>query len=81
MYFRTRQDERSQYLLRVAAAISGVVLPSLFIIFWQAYGVVVGRFVASLVLSALGGFLFLKDREEEDASSIFSPEPGTTGSL
>ena len=62
MYFRTRQDERSQYLLRGAAAVSGVVLPSLFILFWQAYGVVVGRFLASLILSAIGGFLFLRDR-------------------
>jgi len=65
MYFRTRQDERSQYLLRVAAAISGVVLPSLFIIFWQAYGVVVGRFVASLVLSATGIFLFIRETHRE----------------
>ena len=61
-YFRTRQDERSQYLLRGAAAVSGVVLPSLFIIFWQAYGVVVGRFVAGLTLSILGTLLFLGDK-------------------
>ena len=61
MYFRTRQDERSQYLLRGAAAVSGVVLPSLFILFWQAYGVVVGRFVSSLALSIAGIFLFIRD--------------------
>jgi len=60
-YFRTRQDERSQYLLRGAAAVSGVVLPSLFILFWQAYGVVVGRFVSSLALSIAGIFLFIRD--------------------
>lgn len=80
-YFRTRQDERSQYLLRGAAAVSGVVLPSLFIIFWQAYGVVVGRFVASLVLSVLGVLLFLKDQEKRNAGSIFGSEPGATGSV
>jgi O-antigen/teichoic acid export membrane protein len=64
-YFRTRQDERSQYLLRGAAAVSGVVLPSLFIIFWQAYGVVVGRFVAGLALSVAGIFLFIQDIRRE----------------
>ena len=80
-YFRTRQDERSQYLLRGAAAVSGVVLPSLFILFWKAYGVVVGRFVTSLVLSVLGVLLFLKDQETENAGSIFGSEPGTTGSF
>jgi len=72
MYFRTRQDERSQYLLRGAAAVSGVVLPSLFILFWQAYGVVVGRFVASLVLSALGVLLFLRDKGKGDAGLVNS---------
>jgi len=64
-YFRTRQDERSQYLLRGAAAVSGVALPSLLILFWQAYGVVVGRFVASLVLSATGIFLFIRETHRE----------------
>jgi teichuronic acid exporter len=76
-YFRTQQDERSQYLLRGVAAVSGVVLPSLLILFWQAYGVVVGRFIASLVLSAVGGYLFWKDRENNDGYSILSTEPGT----
>lgn len=80
-YFRTQQDERGQYLLRGAAAISGIVLPSLFIIFWQAYGVVVGRFVAGLVLSVLGILLFLRDQEKRNAGSIFGSESGTTGGI
>ena len=69
-YFRTRQDERSQYLLRGAAAVSGVVLPSLFILFWQAYGVVVGRFVAGLALSVAGVYLFVKDARRERETSL-----------
>jgi len=81
MYFRTRQDERSQYLLRGAAAVSGVALPALFILIWQANGVVVGRFLASLLLSVVGVFLFLKDRGESDASPVLGSEPGATGSL
>lgn len=67
MYFQTRQDERSLYLLRGAAAVSGVVLPSLFILFWQAYGVVVGRFVSGLVLSVTGILLFIQDVHREPA--------------
>jgi O-antigen/teichoic acid export membrane protein len=80
-YFRTQQDERSQYLLRGVAAVSGVVLPSLLIVFWQAYGVVVGRFIASLVLSAVGGYLFWKDGEKNNGSSILSTESGTPGGV
>jgi len=67
-YFRTRQDERSQYLLRGTAAICSVVLPSLFIIFWQAYGVVVGRFVAASVFSVAGAYLFVRDARREPVS-------------
>ena len=65
MYFRTQQDERSLYLLRGTATISGVVIPTLFIIFWQAHGVVVGRFVTNLILSAIGVYLFLNAEDKD----------------
>ncbi|MFH1634994.1 MAG: oligosaccharide flippase family protein [Chloroflexota bacterium] len=65
IYFRTCQNERGQYLLRGVAAVSGVALPSVFIIFWQAQGVVVGRFAASLVLSIFGAILYWKDGRKE----------------
>ncbi|MBN1977603.1 MAG: oligosaccharide flippase family protein [Anaerolineae bacterium] len=60
-YFRTRQDERSQYALRGVAAICGVLFPLIFMLFWQGYGVVVGRFVAGSVLSIAGAYLFVQD--------------------
>lgn len=64
-YFRTQQDERSQYLLRGAAAVSGVVLPALFFLLWQAYGIVLGRFLSGLVLSIVGALLFIRDARQE----------------
>ena len=65
MYFQTRQDERSLYLLRGTAAVGGIVVPSFLIFFWRAYGVVVGRFVAGLALSVAGIYLFVQDIRRE----------------
>lgn len=77
MYFQTRQDERSLYLLRGTAAAGGVVVPSLFIFFWKAYGVVVGRFVAGLALSVAGIYLFVQDiRRDREASLNTQAGPG-----
>jgi O-antigen/teichoic acid export membrane protein len=61
MYFRTQQDERSQYVLRGVAAVCGIILPLVFILLWGVRGVVVGRFAASLIFSAVGLWLFLRD--------------------
>ncbi len=81
MYFRTRQDERSQYLLRGAAAVSGVALPSLFFILWEAYGVVMGGVVARLVVCIQGAILFMNDKGVHDAGSIFGSESGAPGGI
>jgi O-antigen/teichoic acid export membrane protein len=62
VYFRTCQNERRQYVLRITAAIVGVILPAVFISIWQVRGVLLGRFLASLVLSALGIVLFIKEK-------------------
>lgn len=70
MYFRTRQDERTQYLLRGIAAVSGILFPVLFLFFWQVKGVIIGRFVASFVLSALGLLLFWRDKGKSDPSFV-----------
>lgn len=59
MYFRTQQDERNQYLLLGASAVGGTILPMLFTVLWQPYGVVAGRLVANVVFSVLGIVLFL----------------------
>lgn len=57
-YFRTEQDERNQYRLRATSAVFGVLLPAAFIVPFGAYGVVVGRFIAGVVLSVTGLWLF-----------------------
>lgn len=56
-YFRTEQDEKQQYRMRIAAAVAGVALPAAFIGVWGASGVVVARFLAGLTLSVFGVWL------------------------
>jgi O-antigen/teichoic acid export membrane protein len=65
MYFRTQQDERNQYRLLGATAVSGIVLPVLCVLLWQARAIVWGRVAASVVFSVLGIILFALDREGE----------------
>jgi len=76
MYFRTRQDERSLYLIRGVAAVSGVIFPALFLVMWQAFGVAVGRVVASVAMSVVGCVLFFRDSDtgENDEGTVREPE-------
>lgn len=60
LYFRTNQDEKRQYILRILAAISGVLSPILFITLWGAYGAAAGRIVGNLFLSIAGVVLFFQ---------------------
>ena len=57
LYFRSLQDERRQYILRIFAAIIGVILPSIFILLWGGIGAAVGRFISSLGFSLIGFFI------------------------
>jgi O-antigen/teichoic acid export membrane protein len=59
MYFRTEQDERRQYAMRIGASVAGVITPLLLFFILGAYGVVIGRFLAACVLSVLGVYLAL----------------------
>ncbi len=59
-YFRTEQDERQQYRMRLVAALVGVTAPALLIFRWGAYGAAAGRMLANLVLSAVGVALFIR---------------------
>jgi O-antigen/teichoic acid export membrane protein len=63
LFFRTQQDARRQYLMRAVSAAVGVVAPILLVFRWGAYGAAAGRFLANLVLSMLGVYLFLRERE------------------
>jgi Na+-driven multidrug efflux pump len=60
VYFRTQQDEKRQYILRLVSACVGVILPASLVYFGGAYGVVFGRFLASIVLSCVGIILVIK---------------------
>jgi len=58
IFFRTEQDERSQYTLRLLSAASSIALPAALIASSSALGVVVGRLLSSAVLSVAGLWLF-----------------------
>jgi O-antigen/teichoic acid export membrane protein len=62
VFFRTEQDERSQYILRVLSAASSIALPAALIASSSAQGVVVGRLLSSVVLSVAGSWLFWRSR-------------------
>jgi O-antigen/teichoic acid export membrane protein len=61
-YFRTEQNERVQYRMRIFAAVAGALLPSLFLVWWDVYGILFGRILANLLFSGLGVWLFLSFR-------------------
>ncbi len=57
VYFRTEQDEKKQYIMQVTAAAAGVILPSVLMIPLGVYGIVIGRFSGSILLSIIGVWL------------------------
>jgi O-antigen/teichoic acid export membrane protein len=61
-YFRTEQDERRQYYLRVIALAPSVLLPFLFLQRWGVNGVLAGRIVASLLFSLIAAGIVLWSR-------------------
>jgi O-antigen/teichoic acid export membrane protein len=63
MYFRTQQDEKRLYMMRITAAVVGVAAPIVFISHWGACGVMFGRFLTNCTLSILGMWLFLRRRQ------------------
>jgi O-antigen/teichoic acid export membrane protein len=54
VFFRTQQDEKRQYILRMVSACVGVILPACLVYFNGAYGVAIGRFLGSFTLSFVG---------------------------
>jgi O-antigen/teichoic acid export membrane protein len=60
LFFRTEQDEKRQYIMRIIAAILSVTLPLAFIFKWGIYGVIFGRFLANCIFSAVGIWLFVQ---------------------
>lgn len=64
-YFRTRQDQKRQYRMRIAGAVVGVAGPALLILPFGATGAAAGRLVAALALSAVGVWLFFREPNEQ----------------
>ena len=61
VYFRSEQSERRQFALRVTGAAS-LVLSLVLLGRWGVPGVIAGRFVANLVFSVVGVWLFVRDK-------------------
>ncbi len=61
-YFRTQQDPRPQYFLRLVGAFTGIAASLLLLPKWGASGVAAGRICASVAQSIVGSILFFKKR-------------------
>lgn len=61
VYFRSEQNERRQFTMRVTGAAS-LVLSLVLLGRWGVSGVIAGRFVANLVYSLVGVWLFARDK-------------------
>jgi hypothetical protein len=72
VFFRTLQDEKRQYVLRMVSASAGVILPASLIYFGGAYGVVIGRFLGGLVLSCVGIILVYRQYKITSQGSAMS---------
>lgn len=71
-YFRTQEDHKSQYLLKITGVIVGVIFSLLLLPRWGAYGVALARIVTTLAQSSVGIGLFLKSRPRVQKSE-YSP--------
>lgn len=69
IYFRTFQNEAYQFRLRGYSAFFNILLPILFFQFWQAEGIVIGRFSSGIVMALIAGYFvrqFNKTKENND---------------
>jgi len=60
MYYRTQEDQKHQYWIRIFGAIMGVLFPTLLVVKFGAFGAAVGRMVANFFFSIFGLFLFFR---------------------
>jgi O-antigen/teichoic acid export membrane protein len=61
-YFRTQQDPRPQYFLRLVGVFTGITTSLLLLPKWGAAGVAAGRICASVAQSIVGSILFIQNR-------------------
>jgi O-antigen/teichoic acid export membrane protein len=62
MYYRTLEDAKHQYWMRIFGAVVGVIFPTLLVIKFGAFGAAVGRLLANLLFSLFGLWLFFGRR-------------------
>ena len=58
MYYRSKQNEKMQYVMRITSAIVSVVASLVFILLWGGKGAAYGRLFSNLIFSLLGICLF-----------------------
>ena len=59
-FFRTQQDHRHQYSLRITGVVVGSISSFILLPIWGAYGVAAGRILAGLAQSIFGSILFVR---------------------
>ncbi len=69
MFFRTEQDERSQYIIRGTSAVWGVVFPVIFLFLFGAIGAAIGRIFANLAFSIIA-FIVIKRKKVIDNNDL-----------
>lgn len=57
-YFRTQQNEKPQYTMRIIGAVTSLLLPALLMASWGVTGVMVGRLLSNGIFSGVGLWLF-----------------------
>jgi O-antigen/teichoic acid export membrane protein len=63
-YFRTQQNQRSQYYLRIVGILSSVTFSLLLLPRWGVFGVAGGKVMASIMQSIFASLLFIKDPQK-----------------
>jgi O-antigen/teichoic acid export membrane protein len=63
-YFRTQQNQKSQYYLRLAGILSGILFSLLLLPRWGVYGIAGGKILSSAVQSIFASLLFSRDHRK-----------------
>ncbi len=60
-YFRTQQNEKPQYTMRITGAVTSLLFPALLMAPWGVTGIMVGRLLSNGIFSVLGLWLFARE--------------------
>jgi O-antigen/teichoic acid export membrane protein len=65
-YFRTQQDQKHQYYLRLSGIITGISFSLLLLPKWGVYGVAGGKILSAAAQSMIGSLLFFRNHHHPD---------------